>query len=573
MSRARRSGLGLVPVLAVVVISRALVPAPPTTVPPDPAQRVWTGAYHVHTTRSDGSGTPSDVAAAAAQAGRDFVILTDHGDGTRDPLPPAYMSGVLVIDAVEVSTADGHYVALDMPQAPYPLAGEARDVAEDVARLGGVGILAHPDSARPALAWHDARTRGDGLEILNADSAWRDESPTGLARGLLSYPWRPASVLATTLSYPSSLLAVLDAPDAIAEVPRLALAGVDAHARVGWSPGDEPMTSTRTLARLPGYAASFGTFGLAMSWPDGSGPSGDASRDARSVLDALRTGALHIVVFALADAAPLRFTARTPTQTFTPGTRVMSEDGITLEVDVPPVDGARVRLLRDGRPWREASGTMTLTADVERDAPPATYRAEVWLPRRWQQPMLPWMVSQAITIAPPHQDRQAASALLPSSDSADLPAAGAPLTGAWHAEHDDGSQVAITQPSADLVEVRTVLKDGADVSQFGAAVVDWPGSGTSVRVISFTGTARQPMRVSVQVREPKGADGWRWARSVYLDSTPRDIRVELSDMRPIWPAQLPATQASLHALLFVVDTVNAAPGDTRQFSIERLRLQ
>ena len=54
------------------------------------------GAYHVHSARSDGSGTPDEIAAAAARAGLRFVILTDHGDATRAPDPPAYRHGVLV---------------------------------------------------------------------------------------------------------------------------------------------------------------------------------------------------------------------------------------------------------------------------------------------------------------------------------------------------------------------------------------------------------------------------------------------------------------------------------------------
>ena len=93
-----------------------------------------------------------EVAAAAARAGLNFIILTDHGDGTREPDPPAYRSGVLCIDAVEISTASGHVVALGLPRAPYPLGGETRDVVEDVQRLGGLAIAAHPASREAAAA-------------------------------------------------------------------------------------------------------------------------------------------------------------------------------------------------------------------------------------------------------------------------------------------------------------------------------------------------------------------------------------------------------------------------------------
>src|SRR5262249_6895858 len=70
------------------------------------------GAIHVHTTRSGGTGTLDDVAAAASKAGLQFVVLSDSGDGSRPPEPPAYRSGVLCIDAVELTTEDGDLVAM-----------------------------------------------------------------------------------------------------------------------------------------------------------------------------------------------------------------------------------------------------------------------------------------------------------------------------------------------------------------------------------------------------------------------------------------------------------------------------
>ena len=100
----------------------------------------------MHSQRSDGSGTIDEIAAAAARIGLQFVILTDHGDGTRAPEPPSYRSGVLMIDGVEISTQYGHYAAIDLPQSPYPLAGHPRDVIEDVRRLGGFRFAAHPGS-------------------------------------------------------------------------------------------------------------------------------------------------------------------------------------------------------------------------------------------------------------------------------------------------------------------------------------------------------------------------------------------------------------------------------------------
>src|SRR5262249_54004641 len=194
------------------------------------AARTVAGAYHVHTTRSDGHGDTHDVAAAAARAGLTFVVLTDHGDATRPPDPPEYIDGVLCLDAVEISTDQGHLVALDMPRAPYPLGGSAEAVVEDVHRLGGFAIAAHPGSSKAALRWTDARAPIDGMEWLNLDSEWRKDSRGRLIRAGLAYFFRPGPALASLMDRPATLgrwgrLA--------ARRPLVALAAVDAHGGVG----------------------------------------------------------------------------------------------------------------------------------------------------------------------------------------------------------------------------------------------------------------------------------------------------------------------------------------------------
>ena len=157
--------------VAVVIAILLLVILPPGTkhTDPPPASTVR-GAFHVHSNRSDGSGSVDAIAAAAARAGLQFVILTDHGDGTRVPDPPAYRTGVLTIDGVELNTTGGHYAAIDLPASPYPLAGTPDDVIDDVRRLGGFGIAAHPGSPRSSLSWQEWGAPIDGLEWINADS-------------------------------------------------------------------------------------------------------------------------------------------------------------------------------------------------------------------------------------------------------------------------------------------------------------------------------------------------------------------------------------------------------------------
>ena len=119
------------------------------------------------------------VAAAAARAGLQFVIFTDHGDGHGRRMRREYLDGVLCLDGVEISTNGGHYVALDMKPAPYPARRGAVRRRRRRRRLGGFGIAAHPDHPRRELAWNDWYAPIDGIEWINADVEWRDEHPVG----------------------------------------------------------------------------------------------------------------------------------------------------------------------------------------------------------------------------------------------------------------------------------------------------------------------------------------------------------------------------------------------------------
>src|SRR5204863_9474914 len=116
----KRVAMVMAAVAAAICVLAGLT-LPPRRLPLVPsADGTVSGILHIHTTRSDGRGTPDEVAAAAARAGISFIVFTDHGDATRVPDAPVYRSGVLCPDCAEISSAGGHYVVLDMPAAPYP---------------------------------------------------------------------------------------------------------------------------------------------------------------------------------------------------------------------------------------------------------------------------------------------------------------------------------------------------------------------------------------------------------------------------------------------------------------------
>jgi hypothetical protein len=509
----------------------------------------------VHSTRSDGSGDPASIAAAAARAGLNFVIFTDHGDATRQPDEPRYIDGVLCIDAVELSTEHGHVVALGLSQAPYPFGGEARDVLEDVARLGGFAIAAHVDSPKADLQWSDRTTALGGIEWLNGDSEWRDESLLSLARALFMYPMYGTAALMTLLDRPVSVLERWDALTAERRI--VAIAASDAHARLGLRNLGEPDGRGSAL-HVPSYENTFRMFSNVLP---AATLSGDARRDAEVVLAAIRDGRLYSVIDGLAGPGTLSFTATSGTTTVSFGDVLTNADEATvLRVSVQGgLDDAQLVLIKDGQVLETGMGT-TLERVVTGTS--AVYRAEVSLPGAPGDPAVPWMVSNPIYVGRASAEPIVAAQLLPPSTFAfryrDGPAS------AWTVEHSPESLGAIDEINAltgQQLSLRYALGGNASSSAFTAFVMPAGPDMASYDRLMFTGRANHPMRLSVQIRERGRAGGERWHRSVYLEPTAREITVSFGDMRPRGQtSRLRPELANVESVLFVLDTVNTPLG-------------
>lgn len=557
-----RRALVVTAVFVTAVIFFVLVTLPPrprlvaVDLDPDLVRRTIPGAYHVHTTRSDGASDKATVAGAAARAGLKFMILTDHGDGTTGADPPEYMSGVLCIDAVEISTNGGHYVALGMQTAPYPLGGDPSAVVEDVARLGGFGIAAHADSPRASLAWRDWTAPIDGVEWLNADSEWRDESRAALARVLVDYMFRPAPALSSMFDRPVTTLKRWD--DLGSGRPVVGIAGHDAHGGIGRGL-EESGARKPTLGHVPSYEASFRTFSnrVILDAP----LTGDAGVDARRVLEAIRHGRLFTVIDAVASPGFLDFRAAqgapAPASnmgaTLPPGTA-------TISVKAAMPAGAEIAVIVDGAETQRTNASE-LTMPVDRAS--GAVRIEVRVPGAPGTPPVPWLVSNPIYFLPTplrSTSHEAPGAILPLPDRV-----------TWHVERDPQS-VATADGKGPQASMRCSLAPGAKASQFAALVADLGAGMPAFRELLFSATASHPARISVQLRYRHGG-GERWGRSVYVDPVAREIAVSLDRMRPLdGQSGPPPDPASASSLLFVTDLTNAKPGDSNVLRIENVRL-
>lgn len=513
------------------------------------------GAFHVHTNRSDGSGSVEEVAAAARSAGLQFVIFTDHGNGTRTPDRPRYLSGVLCLDGVEISTRGGHYIAIGLREAtPYPLGGDAEGVVADVRRLGGFGVAAHPTSPKKELRWEDWSLDIDGVEWLNADNQWRDESWPELLLAAARYAVRPSPALVTLLDRPDSSIRQWD--NAVAR-SIVGLGGIDAHA---WNQG------MGIGKALPSYEELFRVFAIRVelerAW------AGNAEVDAETILQSLRAGRTFTAIDALGAPAEFTYTGLSDGRTIPMGARVSEDVEMTLRARAVGPVGAEILLFANGQHIKSATENE-LSHAVTRQA--GSYRVEVRLPASNSDKAFPWIMSNPIYVGSPPQliyrTQQTVSHFL-------LPVINNELQIAWHIEHDDLSSGGVALMREEVIFEHRLSSEEAP-GRFSAAVYPLE---SEVLVgfdgVAFEGRANRPMRLSAQLRAGSLKGQPRWRKSFFLDENKKTIRIALDNFTSVEGREaVEGALSAIDALLIVTDLTNGTPGIEGEARISSPRIE
>ena len=328
---------------------------------------------HVHSTHSDGTGGVAQIARAAARAGVDVVLLTDHDTlAAKRAGEERWYGDVLLLVGEEVSPTDrDHFLAFGIDQEiSRRLTGE--QICDVVRAAGGFGFAAHPFSRgserfrRPGIAFRD-------LDCLDGVELWSFLNDTGerlrSARDLLRVIWRPQSIIG---SPPEGNLREWDR---LCQARRVvAIGGLDAHQfgiRVGRRVPVRAMSYARTFKQLHTH--------VVLDAP----LTGELGPDRERVYTALREGRCYIANDRVADAAGFAFWAGGP-EPIHMGAEAAFTAGIEIRACVP--HPAQVRLIRDGEPIRSLTGgELSHVADV-----PGVYRIEATLGDR------PWIYSNPI---------------------------------------------------------------------------------------------------------------------------------------------------------------------------------
>lgn len=106
---------------------------------------------HVHTTYSDGRGTPAEMVIRGRELGLDVLAITDHGsyEGSQVAIDAAGRLGLglLCLPGEEVSASDWHLLSLGARGPVGPVAGGypgLREALDVIHSLDGRAYLAHP---------------------------------------------------------------------------------------------------------------------------------------------------------------------------------------------------------------------------------------------------------------------------------------------------------------------------------------------------------------------------------------------------------------------------------------------
>jgi hypothetical protein len=143
----------------------------------------YRGDLHLHTVHSDGRRTPAEMAAAARAAGLDFFVSSEHNTSSASLYWGQHAGDdLLIANGEEVTTRDGHWLALGLPAGAWidwryrSTDNQLSRFLEQVRRLGGMSVIAHPSVPIPATGWTQGPlAQADGIEVWNGPWTMDDE--------------------------------------------------------------------------------------------------------------------------------------------------------------------------------------------------------------------------------------------------------------------------------------------------------------------------------------------------------------------------------------------------------------
>ena len=345
----------------------------------------YVGNVHVHTSYSDGAALHAQIAQAAAEAGLNFVIATDHNvwvNGCEGYYGQAMLLVSEEVHDVRRCPPVNHLLTYNAEAELAPLASDPQALIDEVNRRGGFSYLAHPYEYRSsispdltAIPWADWDVTGyTGLEVWNYMSEFKALLNSKLTA--VYYAYFPAQGIRgpfrATLRQWDQLLAL--------GWRVAAIGGSDAHGTTfSLGPFRRVVFPYRYLFHC------VNTHILTDRPLDGR-----LEHDKPLVYDALRAGHTWVGYDLMAPTLGFRFTARSIHNQALVGDELIRTGATKFEVQTP--HSGDIRLVLNGRVVARARGQVLQYTTAE----PGAYRVEVY--RMYRGDRRGWIFSSPIYV-------------------------------------------------------------------------------------------------------------------------------------------------------------------------------
>lgn len=124
---------------------------------------------HVHTHYShDSLITPEELVFYAKKRGLDGVAITDH-DRVDGALKIVKETTFLIIPGVEISSSNGHIIALNV-QEDIPQRLSANETVEKIHEVGGIAVACHPVTFFKGSLGKHVDSKFDAVEVINSSA-------------------------------------------------------------------------------------------------------------------------------------------------------------------------------------------------------------------------------------------------------------------------------------------------------------------------------------------------------------------------------------------------------------------
>lgn len=502
------------------------------------------GAFHIHSSFSDGRGTIDEICRDAKDSRLDFVILTDHGrPNPQSSAATSWNHDTLLIGASEFSLHAGHLAAAGYRVPGYIFPPEPQEAINEVERDGGVTFISHPLDAK--IPWTNWQVRGfTGIEIMSLYQMAKKNLLYGMTFFPLQYLFNPDYALTSLIYYPEKEMRILDRFNRFGKY--YGIYALDSHAKLQFS--------KKTSLHFPSYGATFHILNLYVKVEHELEK--DPHTAAAAIISAMRRGNFFNVIESLAPANGFEnYYLEKDGRLVDMGGDAQAVAG-TLIFKMPFNFATNIVIKKDGEIFKTISANIRqeLSIPISR---PGVYRAEISLASgRFKK--LPWIMTNPIFIAQPAVERKA-----PENTAGIILADGENY---FQVEKNSRSSAAIHWAAQEneppVVRFTFTLQNEAPgQADFWAAMAhrqklasaDYHGF-----VFETRGSGR--MRFWLQFRSGGGRGEAAYQHSFLVNEQWQKIAIPFSSFHRLYGPAAASALSAIDSFFFLIDNGNAFPG-------------